>query len=466
MENAGLAGGCLPILYTHAPQEVTVIGRLCPTLHRSIPFLLLVAAAGCEPSGDLADWHLTPLTGRPEDPDTTSIYDQNDLMASASPNGASVLFTSRRSGTFRLYVMNVDGSNVRVLTSGPGTQMQGSWSPDSRRIVYIHRDGESRRLVVINADGSDAKTLADDPGSWPVPAWMPDGRRILYHAAGPIGSDDIWSVDVETGERTLLLGSPRADRQAASSPDGGRIVFTSRRDGEDDEIYVAQVGGGSWTQLTDNDVNDYTPSWSPDGSRIVFQSNRGGRWTIFTIKPDGSDETPVTHYPAQYDPVWSYDGSEIFFNSDRDGRRGIYVMNADGLNERKLTNNEPSTFVRVVRDAGVDEATRLFREARVTNPQAVYFYEEEVRYLGENYLEMGHVRQAMTLFEVNVEAYPQSKAAHMDLGAARLAAGEVALAIESYQRALEIDADDGRIAPLIEQLRATAGASEETRSGT
>ena len=57
--------------------------------------------------------------------------------------------------------------------------------------------------------------------------------------------------------------------------------------------------------------------------------------------------------------------------SPRDGRRGIYVMHADGLNARKLTNNSPSSFVTVVHQAGVDEAVRLWREARTPIPQLV-----------------------------------------------------------------------------------------------
>lgn len=431
--------------------------RPAAIFHRGLLLLLLTLVPGCQLRERSPDWKLTPLTVRPEDPDTTNIQDQNDLMANASPDGKLVLFTSRRSGTFRLYVMGVDGSNVHVLTSGPGTQMQGSWSPDGKRIVYVLREEGRRYLAVINSDGSEPRVLADNPGSWPTPSWSPDGRRVLFHADGPIGSDDIWSVDVDTGQREVVLGSASSDRQPMLSPDGRQIVFISRRDGDDDEIYVADPNGGPWTQLTDNDVNDYTPTWSPDGSRIVFQAERGGRWTIFTIDADGSNETPITKYPMQYDPAWSHDGTEIFFNSDRDGRRGIYVMNADGLNQRKLTNTTPSSFVSVVREAGVDEAARLFRVAQAENPEAVYFYEREVEYLGENYLEIGDRRKAELLFEVNVEAYPESDKAHMDLGEARLAEGKVELAIESYQRALELNPKEGRIEVLLGQLRSRLG---------
>ncbi len=423
-------------------------------------FLLvfLIAAGGCAPRDDVPQWTLTPLTVRPEDPDPTNIQDQNDFMPSASPDGGLVLFTSRRSGIERLYAMNSDGSNEHVISSGPGTQMQGSWSPDGEKIVYLHMEDDNRSIAVMNADGSDPKNLTEAPLTWPIPSWSPDGNRILYHAVGENGSDDIWSIDPEGGEPEVVFGSTSTDWQAAWSPDGSQIVFASRRDGEDLEIYVADLNGGPWTQLTDNEVDDYTPSWSPDGSRIVFQSERGGRWTIITVNTDGSDQTPITRSPMQWDPAWTHDGTEIFFNSARDGRRGIYVMHADGSHPRKLTNTDPGSFVTMVREAGVDEAARRFREARTENPEAVYFYEREVQYLGENYLEMGHVRQATILFELNVAVYPESKDAHMDLAKSRLAAGEIAAAVESYRRAGEIDPEDERIPDLLALLTEAGGA--------
>lgn len=175
---------------------------------------------------------------------------------------------------------------------------------------------------------------------------------------------------------------------------------------------------------------------------------------------DGTGETALTQYPMQWDPVWSHDGSEIYYNSARDGRRGIYVMNADGSWPRKLTNTDPGDFVRIVRGADVDEAVRVFRQAHAVDPAAVYFYEREVQYLGEKYLEMGDLRRATLLFQVNVEAYPQSSSAHADLGRVRLAAGETAGAVESYRRALELDPENQTIPILLDRLQRVVDRGE------
>lgn len=420
-----------------------------------LSLVIVLAAGGCNPSGEPRAWTLTPLVARPEDPDSTHIADQIDFMPSASPNGDLVLFTSARSGAERLYLMNADGTNQRILYDGPGTQKQGSWSPDGTKIAYLQLQDDRQFLATMHVDGSNATTLVDVGNGWTTPSWSPDGTRIMYHAPGTFGADDVWVIDAQGGEPDLVIGSAREEWHPAWSPDGTEVVFTSRRDGPDFDIYIADLNGGAWRRVTDNAVNDFTPSWSPDGSQIVFQSPRGNRWTIVTVRPDGSAERQLTQYPMQWDPVWSHDGTEIFFNSARDGRRGIYVMYADGSNPRKLTNTDPGDFVRVVREAGVEEAARIFRNAHTLNPSAVFFYEREVQYLGLHYLEMGDLPRAVLLFEVNVEAYPDSKSAHMDLGRARLAAGETSRAIESYRRALEIDPDDERTSRLVTRLTAS-----------
>jgi len=50
-----------------------------------------------------------------------------------------------------------------------------------------------------------------------------------------------------------------------------------------------------------------SPAWSPDGSKIVFVSGRDGVSEIYVMKPDGSDQTRLTHLPKltyKLEPHW------------------------------------------------------------------------------------------------------------------------------------------------------------------
>ncbi len=70
--------------------------------------------------------------------------------------------------------------------------------------------------------------------------------------------------------------------------------------------------------------------------KILFQSNRDGNEEIYSMNPDGSDQTNLTKNPANdLDPAVSPDGAKIAFASTRDGDNAeVYRMNAlDGSSQ-------------------------------------------------------------------------------------------------------------------------------------
>lgn len=81
-------------------------------------------------------------------------------------------------------------------------------------------------------------------------------------------------------------------------------------------------------------------SWTPDG-KIVYATNASGRWEIWMIDADGSNQKQLTQNCAGNDscsePVVTPDGSYIVFQGTRDGVKNIWRMDADGANATQLT---------------------------------------------------------------------------------------------------------------------------------
>jgi Tol biopolymer transport system component len=128
--------------------------------------------------------------------------------AAWSPDGRKILYVSRGRNTWDLYVINVDGSGQRMLTSV--LSASAAWSPDGRKIAFRGRrkPDASRGLRVINADGSGKRRLARKGRD---PAWSPDGRTIAF-----ADSATIYVVNADgTGQRGL------ADKTVAASRTGG-----------------------------------------------------------------------------------------------------------------------------------------------------------------------------------------------------------------------------------------------------
>ena len=66
----------------------------------------------------------------------------------------------------------------------------------------------------------------------------------------------------------------------------------------------------------------------------------------------------------------------------------------------------------------------------------------------------GLVEEAVRIFELNVEAYPDSWNAREGLGEAFMAAGQTDLAIQAYEKALEINPDNDNAVSWLQRLRA------------
>jgi TolB protein len=117
-------------------------------------------------------------------------------------DGQSIVFTShptsdnpRDSIHAELYVMNPDGSHRLQLTNNLYEERAPAWSPDGSRIVYSCRVGpanpvtglKSFRICVINADGSNMQQLTSESDSISdlTASWSPHGQHILFHRQVP-----------------------------------------------------------------------------------------------------------------------------------------------------------------------------------------------------------------------------------------------------------------------------------------
>lgn len=110
--------------------------------------------------------------GRPTDVGSrlrlTRDRDDPEIYLANAVDGSKILFLSDmhdepQSGTYDIYIMNVDGSEQRRLTHTPGAASYPSMSADGSTIAYSYQAGEDTpaQIWLIDADGGNPRLLLE-----------------------------------------------------------------------------------------------------------------------------------------------------------------------------------------------------------------------------------------------------------------------------------------------------------------
>jgi glyoxylase-like metal-dependent hydrolase (beta-lactamase superfamily II) len=102
---------------------------------------------------------------------------------------------------------------------------------------------------------------------------------------------------------------------------------------------------------------------------------------------------------------------------------------------------------------GVDAAVACYRKLKAEEPESWDFGEDELNQLGYQLLARDRTKDAIVIFELNVEAYPDGFNTYDSLGEAFMIAGKNEAAIANYERSLELNPDNANAVTMLTRLR-------------
>jgi hypothetical protein len=232
-----------------------------------------------------------------------------------SPDGARLVFSYQSGG-------RLEDEHVRVDLAEEAQKGERVTIPGDARDVEV-KDGILRYVIPMDAHWYLKQiTLATgayfDPAAGEyayAPSWFPaDPNRLIYQSRDGLG---VYNAGDDLAQP---LTSDFRDRAPVISPDGTRIALSYWQDGHW-EVHTMNIDGGNRQRLTETPItvlaqktrlneafvdgqervvaepnlnwNNAAPAWSPDGRQIAFVTDRTGRWEIWIMNADGSNQRPM-----------------------------------------------------------------------------------------------------------------------------------------------------------------------------
>jgi len=282
-----------------------------------------------------------------------------------SPDGAKVAFT-RWGGTDpgSLWVINADGTGERAVLGNIKQVKSPAWSPDGKQIAVNFQEGgaltPTRRCYdLIDGEPDINFWIAYDIDLEYVNI---DGQQIPIKICWTLPPDPNWRlriIDLEARSYEDLPAGQYAFAPTWDPVNAWRVVSTDRPG-----LVWTDILRGVSAALT-NDPADRGPVFSPDGKYIAVTYRQADHWEIHRLNADGTGRARLTKTPLyavaagspggegvrqanNVSPAFSPDGSEIAFLTDRSGRWEVWVMNLDGSDQRPMFPAEVNEQLQIV----------------------------------------------------------------------------------------------------------------------
>jgi len=241
--------------------------------------------------------------------------DVDALSPSWAPDGARFAYVQNHDGYSDIVVANMDGEPLEQVTfNEPADEPHSEdwaynaawaldpvWSPVGEQLIFVSDKGGldplSDPLYLWYSERWDI-----DPYPLPEavnldvfqenPTLSPDGNVAAFVAririTDSLRNTQIWTLDLNTAETSVLVDHPDGAYDPSWSPDGENVAYI-QRDGNRNDVWIAPVDGSDPYRLTDVGTC-VAPAWSPDGRFIAFfRENDGNFEAAYVELETGSD---------------------------------------------------------------------------------------------------------------------------------------------------------------------------------
>ncbi len=264
-----------------------------------------------------------------------------------SPTGDRVAynFGDPRTGKQDVWIRNFARGVASRFTLGAGDNYRAVWSPDGASVVFGSDRSGTQDLYEKSTRGQSAEKLIlhTDENKFAT-SWTRDGRYIAYTSQSPRTNLDIWALPTFGDRKPVAISSgPFAENTAMFSPDGRHVAYVSNESGRN-EIYVQTFpeAGGRWQVSTAGGID---PSWRADGKELFYRSP-DQKLLAVEIRSEGEFQAGIPKPLFAASVVQG--ATRNRYSPSPDGQRFVFVapLGRDSLGPTNVVLNWPGTLGR------------------------------------------------------------------------------------------------------------------------
>ena len=270
-----------------------------------LALLLAWRGGGREAAVTTSNWTVSDIRQLTSDPGS-------ERRPSVSPDGTRVIYAQAdqaggASGIDRIVMRAIgESKSVRVTSKKTDSfEEVPTWSPDGSQIAFERLAKEDCTMHIVSSLGGSERDVGPCK-NYMVHYfdWAPDGKALISAEGSGGASDDMVLMrwDLATGTKQPLQYERLADAQdleAHYSPDGKLIAFR-RGLAPYSDLCVMSARGGAVRQLTQLHSRIRGLAWTRDSRGLIFASNQDGHFTLYSVALDSGEVRALGVGPAEY----------------------------------------------------------------------------------------------------------------------------------------------------------------------
>lgn len=382
--------------------------------------------------------------------------------ADLSPDATTLVFAASaysielNKGNSDLYLVNVNGENLRTIVRSEKSESNPKFSPDGKKIYYefggqiwqCNSDGTNPEQLTNLFTGASGAVISNDGSKLMyVSSVYPDCfteecnktrdeakeksqvkasifTELLYRHWNDWRGEKrshIFLMDLNTKEvLDLTLGSIfdappislGSSKDYNFSPDGNEIAFTMNRDdttaiSTNNDVWIMSIANiekakkPSYTKISTSKGNDNQPLYSPDGRFIAYCSmERAGfeadklRLMLYDREKKTTNSLTDKFDRSVGEMIWSPDSKSIYFTSNNEVNHSIYKIDIASGKISTIIEKHSNSNILLTKDGG----KLYFKQQRSTLPYEIFSAEID----GSNSAQITHLnKKLLSRLEMN-----------------------------------------------------------------